>query len=106
MMLAQNAQCLLLDEPTSALDLLHQDGVLALLRERSHERRLTIVVVLHDINLAARYCDEIVALKNGRVSAHGTPADIIKSDVLKSVFDLEMAVFSHPVSNVPISYIL
>ncbi|MBB3398885.1 ATP-binding cassette domain-containing protein [Rhizobium sp. BK060] len=106
MMLAQNAQCLLLDEPTSALDLLHQDGVLALLRELSHERRLTIVVVLHDINLAARYCDEIVALKNGRVSAHGTPADIIKSDVLKSVFDLEMGVFSHPVSNDPISYIL
>jgi len=106
MMLAQNAQCLLLDEPTSALDLLHQDSVLALLRELSHERRLTIVVVLHDINLAARYCDEIVALKNGRVSAHGTPADIIKSDVLKSVFDLEMGVFSHPVSNDPISYIL
>ncbi|WP_189637206.1 MULTISPECIES: ATP-binding cassette domain-containing protein [unclassified Rhizobium] len=53
MMLAQNAQCLLLDEPTSALDVLHQDGVLALFRELSHERRLT-VVVLHDINLAAR----------------------------------------------------
>ncbi|CDM62737.1 Iron(3+)-hydroxamate import ATP-binding protein FhuC (plasmid) [Rhizobium favelukesii] len=106
MMLAQNAQCLLLDEPTSALDLLHQDGVLTLLRELSHERRLTIVVVLHDINLAARYCDEIVALKNGRISAHGRPTEIVRSDVLKSVFDLEMGVFPHPVSSDPISYIL
>ncbi|MDP9813489.1 iron complex transport system ATP-binding protein [Rhizobium tibeticum] len=106
MMLAQNAQCLLLDEPTSALDLLHQDGVLALLGELSHERRLTIVVVLHDINLAARYCDEIVALKNGRILAHGRPAEIVRSDVLKSVFDLEMGVFPHPVSSDPISYIL
>ncbi|MEK1895609.1 MAG: ATP-binding cassette domain-containing protein [Rhizobium sp.] len=106
MMLAQNAQCLLLDEPTSALDLLHQDGVLALLRDLSHERRLTIVVVLHDINLAARYCDEIVALRNGRILAHGRPTEIVRSDVLKSVFDLEMGVFPHPVSSHPISYIL
>jgi len=80
MMLAKNAQCLLLDEPTSAPDLLHQDGVLALLGELSHERRLTIVVVLHDINLAALYSDEIVALKNGRVFAHGTPCKIVRSD--------------------------
>ncbi len=106
MMLAQNAQCLLLDEPTSALDLLHQDGVLALLRELSHERGLTIVVVLHDINLAARYCDEIVALKSGRLSARGTPTEIVRADVLKSVFDVTMGVFPHPVSNDPISYIL
>jgi iron complex transport system ATP-binding protein len=106
MMLAQNAQCLLLDEPTSALDLLHEDGVLALLQEISHERGLTIVVVLHDINLAARYCDEIVALKSGQISAHGTPAEIVRFDVLKSVFGVEMGVFPHPVSNDPISYIL
>ncbi len=106
MMLAQNAQCLLLDEPTSALDLLHQDGVLALLRELSHERRLTIVVVLHDINLAARYCDEIVALRSGRILAHGRSTEIVRSDVLKSIFDLEMGVFPHPVSSHPISYIL
>ncbi len=106
MMLAQNASCLLLDEPTSALDLLHQDGVLALLRELSHERGLTIVVVLHDINLAARYCDEIVALNNGRISAQGRPGEIVQSDVLKSVFGVEMGVFPHPVSHAPISYIL
>lgn len=106
MMLAQNASCLLLDEPTSALDLLHQDGVLALLHELSHERGLTIVVVLHDINLAARYCDEIIALNGGRISAQGRPADIVQSEVLKSVFGVDMGVFPHPVSDVPISYML
>ena len=106
MMLAQNASCLLLDEPTSALDLSHQAGVLSLLRELSHERGLTIVVVLHDINLAARYCDEIVALNDGRISARGTPADIVQSDVLKSVFGVEMGVFPHPVSHEPVSYLI
>ncbi len=106
MMLAQNASCLLLDEPTSALDLAHQAGVLSLLRELSHERGLTIVVVLHDINLAARYCDEIVALNDGRISARGTPADIVQSDVLKSVFGVEMGVFPHPVSHEPVSYLI
>lgn len=106
MMLAQNASCLLLDEPTSALDLAHQAGVLSLLRELSHERGLTIVVVLHDINLASRYCDELVALNDGRISAHGKPADIVQSDVLKSVFGVDMGVFPHPVSNEPVSYLL
>jgi iron complex transport system ATP-binding protein len=106
MMLAQNASCLLLDEPTSALDLAHQAGVLSLLRELSHERGLTIVVVLHDINLAARYCDELVALNDGRISARGKPSEIVQSDVLKSVFGVEMGVFPHPVSNEPVSYLL
>ncbi len=106
MMLAQNAQCLLLDEPTSALDLAHQAAVLALLRELSHERGLTIVVVLHDVNLASRYCDEMIALNNGKISARGTPATIMQSDVLKSVFGVDMGVFTHPVSNEPVSYLL
>jgi iron complex transport system ATP-binding protein len=106
MMLAQNARCLLLDEPTSALDLAHQAGVLSLLRELGHERGLTIVVVLHDINLASRYCDEIVALDGGVISARGTPKDIVRADVLKSVFGVEMGVFPHPVSHEPVSYLL
>ncbi len=106
MMLAQNARCLLLDEPTSALDLAHQAGVLSLLRELCHERDLTIVVVLHDINLAARYCDEIVALDGGAILARGTPRDIVRADVLKSVFGVEMGVFPHPVSHEPVSYLL
>jgi hypothetical protein len=74
MMLAQDARCLLLDEPTSALDLAHQASVLSLVQELSHERGLTVIIVLHDINLAARYCDVIIALNRGRITAEGTPA--------------------------------
>jgi iron complex transport system ATP-binding protein len=106
MMLAQNARCLLLDEPTSALDLAHQAGVLSLLRELGHERGLTIVAVLHDINLASRYCDEIVALDGGKVAARGAPRDIVRADVLKSIYGVEMGIFRHPVSLEPVSYLL
>jgi iron complex transport system ATP-binding protein len=106
MMLAQNARCLLLDEPTSALDLAHQASVLSLVQELSHERGLTVVIVLHDINLAARYCDAIIALNRGRITAEGTPADIMQADMLQSIFGVGMGVFSHPVRNEPVSYLL
>lgn len=63
MMVAQNSRCLLLDEPTSALDIAHQVEVLGLIQRLSHERGLTVIAVLHDINMAARYCDHLVALR-------------------------------------------
>ncbi|MBB4292311.1 iron complex transport system ATP-binding protein [Rhizobium leguminosarum] len=106
MMLAQDARCLLLDEPTSALDLAHQASVLSLVQELSHERGLTVVIVLHDINLAARYCDAIVALNRGRIAAEGTPAEIMQTDTLRSIFGVGMGVFPHPVRNEPVSYLL
>ncbi|MGG7579092.1 ABC transporter ATP-binding protein [Rhizobium sp. Nf11,1] len=106
MMLAQNARCLLLDEPTSALDLAHQASVLSLVQQLSHERGLTVVIVLHDINLAARYCDAIVALNRGRITAEGTPAEIMQTDTLHSIFGVGMGVFAHPVRNEPVSYLL
>ncbi len=73
MMLAQDTRCVILDEPTSALDIAHQDEMLALLHELTRERSLAVVVVLHDINMAARYCDELLALKGGRIMARGAP---------------------------------
>jgi iron complex transport system ATP-binding protein len=106
MMLAQNARCLLLDEPTSALDLAHQASVLSLVQELSHERGLTVIIVLHDINLAARYCDAIIALNRGRISAEGKPVDIMQADKLQSIFGVGMGVFPHPVRNEPVSYLL
>ncbi|MDR9806954.1 ABC transporter ATP-binding protein [Rhizobium hidalgonense] len=106
MMLAQNARCLLLDEPTSALDLAHQASVLSLVQELSHERGLTVVIVLHDINLAARYCDAIVALSRGRIKAEGRPAEIMQADTLHSIFGVGMGVFPHPVRKEPVSYLL
>jgi len=106
MMLAQNASCLLLDEPTSALDLAHQASMLSLVESLSHERGLTVVIVLHDINLAARHCDEIIALNRGRISAKGTPEEIMQAERLQSIFGVGMGVFTHPARGEPVSYLL
>ncbi|MDI5676689.1 ATP-binding cassette domain-containing protein, partial [Salmonella enterica subsp. enterica serovar Anatum] len=69
MLVAQDSRCLLLDEPTSALDIAHQVDVLALVHRLSQQRGLTVVAVLHDINMAARYCDYLVALRGGEMIA-------------------------------------
>lgn len=106
MMLAQNASCLLLDEPTSALDLAHQASMLSLVESLSHERGLTVVIVLHDINLAARHCDEIIALNRGRMTAKGKPEEIMQAERLQSIFGVGMGVFTHPARGEPVSYLL
>lgn len=96
MLLAQEASCLLLDEPTSALDIAHQIEVLGLLRRLTDSRGLTVVVVLHDINLAARFCDELIALHTGRMLASGTPAELMHGDVLESIYGIPMDIVLHP----------
>jgi iron complex transport system ATP-binding protein len=106
MMLAQNARCLLLDEPTSALDLAHQASVLSLVQTLARERGLTVVIVLHDVNLAARYCDRIVALNGGGIVAEGTPEVIMTAERLAEIFHVGMGVFHHPHRNEPVSYLL
>jgi iron complex transport system ATP-binding protein len=106
MMLAQNARCLLLDEPTSALDLAHQASVLSLVHSLARERGLTVIVVLHDVNLAARYCDRIIALNRGTIIAEGNPAAIMTAERLQQIFNVEMGVFSHPYRQEPVSYLL
>lgn len=82
MLVAQDSRCLLLDEPTSALDIAHQVDVLALVHRLSQQRGLTVIAVLHDINMAARYCDYLVALRGGEMIAQGTPAELMRSDTL------------------------
>lgn len=105
MMLAQGTDCLLLDEPTSALDVGHQIEILALIRALSRERRMGMVIVLHDINLAARYCDEILALRAGRLIARGRADEIVSSDVLERIYGLPMGVLPHPITGLPMSYV-
>ncbi|CAA0092917.1 Iron(3+)-hydroxamate import ATP-binding protein FhuC [Starkeya nomas] len=104
-MLAQDTEWLLLDEPTSALDLAHQEEILRLVHALSRERGLSVVVVLHDINLAARYCDEIVALGNGRIVARAPAGEIMRPERLSVIYGLPMGVFAHPVSGAPIGYV-
>lgn len=106
MMLAQDTSCMLLDEPTSALDLAHQAEMLELVRDLTRERSLSAIIVLHDINMAARYCDEILALKAGRVVARGSPAEIMRTEMLHHLYDLPMGVISHPSTGQPLGYLL
>ncbi|MGE4373784.1 MAG: ATP-binding cassette domain-containing protein [Xanthobacter sp.] len=92
MLVAQDAACLLLDEPTSALDIAHQLEVLALVRRLCRERGRSIIIVLHDVNMAARFCDELVALHSGRMIARGTPQELVQPDILEAIYGVPMEV--------------
>lgn len=105
MLVAQNPDCLLLDEPTSALDIAHQVEVLSLVRRLTVERGLGVVVVLHDVNMAARFCDEILALHSGEQIARGTPEEILTPDRLEAIYGTRMGVMRHPDTGLPMSYI-
>jgi hypothetical protein len=96
MLVAQDSRCLLLDEPTSALDIAHQVDVLALVHRLSQQRGLTVIAVLHDINMAARYCDYLVALRGGEMIAQGTPAQLMRSETLEQIYGIPMGILPHP----------
>ena len=101
MTLAQETGILLLDEPTTYLDLAHQVDVLELVRRLNREHGRTVVMVLHDISLAARYSDHIVAMKSGAIVAQGTPAEVITPERLLDVFGLEAHVVQEPTEGRP-----
>ncbi|PIC69786.1 iron ABC transporter ATP-binding protein [Sporosarcina sp. P16b] len=92
MALAQQSEILCLDEPTTYLDIYYQIELLELVKSLNEDYGLTIVMVLHDINQAIRYSDEIIMMKNGRIIAEGRPRDIITKDVIKEVYGVN-AVF-------------
>jgi iron complex transport system ATP-binding protein len=94
-------QVLLLDEPTSALDPLHQHTTLQAVREFA-ARGPAVLLVLHDLNLAARYCDRILLLAEGRAQAFGTPREVLQPAPLKAVFGLDVLVQDHPERGYPL----
>lgn len=102
MALAQETDILLLDEPTTFLDVAHQVEVLDLLTDLNRERGTTIVMVLHDMNMAARYADHICALEAGEVVASGPPAEVMTRELIRRVFDLDCLVIPDPTSGTPI----
>ena len=102
MALAQETDILLLDEPTTFLDVAHQVEVLDLLTDLNRDRGTTIVMVLHDMNLAARYADHVFALRDGRLVADGPPHEVMTSALIRDVFDLDALVVTDPVSGAPI----
>ena len=102
MALAQQTDLLLLDEPTTFLDVSHQIEVLDLLTDLHRTRGTTIVMVLHDLNLAARYTDHLVALSAGRLHAAGPPAHVLTEETVRAVFGLENQVVTDPTSGKPL----
>lgn len=105
MLVAQDVRFLLLDEPISALDVTHQVEVLSLVQNLSRDKGLGVVVVLHDVNMAARFCDEILALQRGRLIARGTPSDIMTPDQLHAIYGIAMEVIPHPLTGQPVSFV-
>lgn len=103
MCLAQQSRFLLLDEPLAALDIAHQLEVMDLIRSLSRRLGLGVIIVIHDINLAAQYCDELFALKQGRLLKHGSPADIMTAPVLHDIYNVSMNIIPHPQSGLPLA---
>ncbi len=101
MALAQQSDILLLDEPTTYLDISYQIEILDLLTEINKKHKITIVMVLHDINLSARYADYIFALSNGKLICEGEPKEVISEDLIKQVFNLDCVVIEDPISKTP-----
>lgn len=102
MVLAQDTPLVLLDEPTTYLDLSHSVELLALIRRLADEMGRTVVMVLHDLNLAARFSDQLVVMKGGEVQAAGTPAEVVSEQLLADVFSLPAVVAEDPVAGGPL----
>lgn len=101
MTLAQNADILLLDEPTTFLDLSHQIDLLKLVQSLQITRGQTVGMVLHDVNLAARFADHIVALRSGEVLCEGTPGDVITQETMAAIYGLDCTIISDPHTSQP-----
>ncbi|QAY73674.1 ABC transporter ATP-binding protein [Agromyces protaetiae] len=101
MALAQETDILLLDEPTTYLDVNYQIEVLDLLADLNRDRGTTVVMVLHELGLACRYADHLIAMKDGRIAAEGAPNDIVTAQLVDDVFSLACDVIEDPRSGTP-----
>ena len=102
MVLAQQTSTLLLDEPTTFLDLAHQIDVLELCASVKHHRSMTVVVVMHELNLAIRYADHLIVMKDGRIQAVGAPGDIVTEELIQKTFSLPCRILEDPETGKPL----
>jgi iron complex transport system ATP-binding protein len=102
MALAQGTEVLLLDEPTTFLDLAHQIEIMSMLEKLNLEQRRTIVMVVHDLNHAARYAQHLVALKNGTILYEGSPKEVMNSRMLRDVYGIDADVIPDPRTGAPL----
>ena len=100
--LAQEPRILLLDEPTSALDIRHQLAVMDLLRGLNEREGITIGIVVHDINLAARACSRIIAMRKGQIIRDAKPGDVITPELMREVFGVETEIGADPATGAPV----
>lgn len=99
--LTQEPQVLLLDEPTAFLDLHHQLDIARILRRLNRERGLTVILVSHDLNLASQYCDQLMMLHRGQIMEVGSPREVLRPDLLESIYGCQVLVDRHPQSGLP-----
>jgi iron complex transport system ATP-binding protein len=101
MALAQEPEILLLDEPTVHLDINHQVEILELIRRLNRQESLTVLATMHDLNLAALYFDRLVLLNGGQVVANGSPAEVLRQESIRQVFQADVQVQEHPTRHTP-----
>ena len=99
--LAQETKAILLDEPTANLDIGRQVEILGLIRNLCSDKNMTVLAALHDLNLAAQYCDRLIMLNEGRIYAEGTPWEVINERNIAEVYGAGNSVYSHPVNSLP-----
>ena len=93
--LAQGADVLLFDEPTNNLDLKHQLQIMRLIRTLAHEKGITSVLAIHDLNFAAAFSDRVVVLHEGKVFANGTPVEVFTAEMVREAFGVEVKIYDH-----------
>lgn len=99
--LAQEPVLLFLDEPTAHLDISHQVQILNLLRKLNHKNNLTIVMIMHDLNLAAEYCSRVILFDKGKIFKEGTPHEVLTYQNIEAVYKTVVVVNNNPISNKP-----
>ena len=104
--LAQQPQVLLLDEPTAHLDIKYQIEMLELVHRLCKVRMLTVIIAIHDLNLAAQYCDYLVMLHNGQVHSCGAPSDVITAKAIEEVYGAQVYVHPNPINNLPFTVVI
>lgn len=104
--LAQEPKIILLDEPTAHLDINYQIEILNLIHKLCLERELIVIAALHDLNLAAQYCDRLILLHNGKIYRQGIPDVVINAGIIKEVYGAEVYISTHPVTGLPAIFVI
>jgi iron complex transport system ATP-binding protein len=99
--LVQETEAILLDEPTANLDIGRQEDILDLIKNLCRENNLTVLAAIHDLNLAAQYCDRLILIYNSHIHAHGKPSEVITNDNIREVYGAGNCVYTHPVNGLP-----